>query len=139
MGELNDQLAEVLALQKADEGLWRVLQAEDDVLADLDLAFLHPLSHRACKLAPARPVVVEDDEALHPDALAQQRAHQQAQPVGSRWQLEHGAAYVFEVDVDALRARCGQVAGQVVGAVIDAEVEAQFVDDVSALVWSASL
>lgn len=49
--------------------------------------------------------------ALHPDALAQQRVHQQADPVGAG----------------------GQAARQIGGAVVNAEVETQLVNDSAAL------
>ena len=41
VSQLNDKLAEVLALEQTDEGLGCVLQAEDDVFADIDLFLLH--------------------------------------------------------------------------------------------------
>ncbi len=161
-GHLNEQFSEVLALEKTDEGRGCVLQAQDNILPDLDLVLLDPIAHRDGEFAPARTVVLHRDETLHGDALAQQYAFQQAQSIGPRgqgdgvvrgdepahrdtgfgvqqWQdsVENGTPYVLEIDVDALRARRGEACGQIGTTAIDAMVEAQRIDHVPAFVLPA--
>jgi hypothetical protein len=95
--------------------------------------------------SPKRAVVVKDDEALHPDALAQQHTGEQSQAVGARGQaglvvhrdqaaqghpgrcveqgqhgVKHGTPDILEIDVDAGGARCGQLSGQVRGPMVHA-------------------
>lgn len=102
-------------------------------------------------------VVVEDDEALHLDALAQDRAHQRRQAVRPGWQLgvvvvgddaadrdpglgveqredgvEDLAADVLVIDVDAVRAGLGQSFGEVRGMVVEAGIEAEHLHGVAA-------
>lgn len=107
-------------------------------------------------------VVVEDDEALHLDALAQDRAHQRRQAVRPGWQLgvvvvgddaadrdpglgveqredsvEDLAADVLVIDVDAVRAGLGQSFGEVRGMVVEAGIEAEHLHGVAAFFRTA--
>src|SRR5437588_3521525 len=68
--DLDQQLAEILALQQAEEGGRRVLQPFDHVLAILDLAAAQPLRHVAQEVALLGREI-PDDEAAHQEALAQ--------------------------------------------------------------------
>ena len=51
LGDLDQQLAEVLAIQKADEAFGGGLEAVEDVLAIVDLAVAHPFAHIAQEVA----------------------------------------------------------------------------------------
>src|SRR5439155_11564699 len=117
------QLAEIAALQQADEGLGRLLQAGDDVLAVFELAGAHQGRCHRAELAVALALVA-DDEALDPDALADDLAEIGARPrarvvvfgdhpahhhaseiVEPREdRLLHRAADILEIDVDAVGA-----------------------------------
>ena len=102
--------------------------------------------------------MVEDDEPADRQAPDQREPHQLRDPVGPLRQrgrvvagdapahrhpregveqghhrVEHLAAHVLEVQIDAVRAGRLQIAGQSVAAVADARVEAQLVHDVVAL------
>jgi len=57
MGELDYPLADVLALQQADKGFGRMLQSEDNVFANLDLALINPLTQRTGEFAVTWVVV----------------------------------------------------------------------------------
>src|SRR3954452_23721023 len=72
--DADELLAEVLALQEADEGLRRALETLGDVLAIFELAVPHPGRHLAQDLGLALRVI-GDDEALHQQAPRQHDPH----------------------------------------------------------------
>src|SRR5712675_694004 len=79
---LDDQLAEILPLQQADEALGRALQTLDDIFAVFDAALADPLPHL---LVEGGPLIGEFplDEAADIEASAQHLAHDHRQAVGS--------------------------------------------------------
>ena len=84
----------------------------------------HQLRHAVGPLGQRRGVVVGDAPAhRHPRELIEQGQHR----------VEHLAAHVLEVQVDAVGAGRLQVGGEGVAAVADARVEAELVHDVVAL------
>src|SRR5262249_4757241 len=148
----DDQLAEVLALQKAEERGWRVVEAVDDVLAVFDPAGAHERRHLLQKRRTAVGMVADDEAANHRavheqrpqvrsarhlrrvvfgDQPAQRNACAAIQALHDRGQ--HRAADVLEVDVDAIGTRGLQRGLQIVGLVVEARVEPELVDDVPAL------
>src|SRR5882762_6431583 len=122
----NNQLAESSAFQNADKSAWSILEAIDDVFAELHSAAVEPMAHLLDKLTVAA-AVVRNDERLHLDPLGCQRAGQVPQPnclfrgvctvapsyrsstrharalVQQRQhRVEDGAAGIFKVDIDAV-------------------------------------
>src|SRR3990172_1489931 len=67
-GQAHDHLAQVVAGEKAEEGLGRVLDALDHRLLPLHAPGLQPAAHLPYELAVAVEVV-GDDEALHEGAV----------------------------------------------------------------------
>src|SRR5258705_9742900 len=120
-------LAEVRALQKAHERRRRAVEAFGDELLVLDLALAHPARHVAQEVAVTRGEIA-DDEAADGQALGQHVAHHRRRPFRRyrlgvvvmrdqaahgnarkrveqrKHRLEHRAADVLEIDVDAFRA-----------------------------------
>ena len=76
VGDTNNQLAESLAIEQADEGLWGVFKTINDVLAELDLPFPEPRAHSGEKFVVTM-AAVGNEEALHLDAFGVQRARQE--------------------------------------------------------------
>src|SRR4029077_1484366 len=72
-GEAGPPFAEIFALQQADEGFGRVVEAVDDVFAVSELAALDQGRHRGAKFGLA-VALVADDESLDLEALAHDRA-----------------------------------------------------------------
>src|SRR5258706_9214086 len=154
--DADELLAQVLAAQQADEGLRRVLQALGDVLVILHAALAHPRAGVAQEVGET-VAVVANDEALdlhaHADDDAEIRARRQlaravlgdvAAERNARERvdlgqhgLEHVAADVVEVDVDALGALGLQCAEEIGRAIAHAGVEAELLDDIGALVGRA--
>src|SRR2546427_415692 len=123
LADLDEHLAEVLAAEQADERLGRLLEALDDVLAVLQLALAQPA--RAVGEELRHPVgVIADDEAADGDAVDEHRRevrprrHLRRVVLGDdaaerdarervdvfQYGLQHVAADVVEVHVDAVRA-----------------------------------
>jgi hypothetical protein len=73
--EVPDQLAESSACQKAHKSAWSILEAIDDVFAELHFAAVEPMTHLLGKLTVA-VAMVRNDERLHLDPLGCQRAGQ---------------------------------------------------------------
>src|SRR6185437_340546 len=142
--DLHHLLAEILALQEADEGARRVLDAVGHGLAVFDLAPAQILAEPLQRLGPAVHVV-GDDEALQFDAHAD-RHHQRLHPMGigrvilrdhaaerdareriaaRQHEIEDRPADILEIDVDAVGRRVGERALQIVAAVVDTGVETQ--------------
>src|SRR5437868_5759303 len=150
--ELDQLLAEILALEQGDESLRGVLDAVDDRFAVPELAFCVIAHQRLERLAVAI-LPVEYDHALHFDAVDEQRAerlvaigHRRAvlgdepahddprEPVHEpERRVEDLAADVLEVDVDAFRAGLAQVIEESPCLVIDAGIEAELLHHVIAL------
>ena len=76
VGDTNNQLAESLAIEQADEGLWGVFKTINDVLAELDPASFEPGAHPGEKFVVTM-AAVGNEEALHLDAFGVQRARQE--------------------------------------------------------------
>ena len=157
--DAHELLAEVLAAQQPHEGARRVLDALGDILAVLDLALRAARSTRRAGNRPAwraksvtmKPRIVSRlvstvririgsgsglpagigrvvlrDQAAHrnPRERIEQRKHR----------LEHRAADILEIDVDAFRAGGLELSGEIGRAVIDARVEAELLLHIAALV-----
>ncbi|KOT02711.1 hypothetical protein DM50_3748 [Burkholderia mallei] len=158
----HDHLAEVLPAEQADQRPRRRVEPVDDVLARLHLALRDPFAHILQEGRINVRVVIEDDEALHPDPLAQHARREQRQAVRAARQLavvvvsdqpahrharmivqqrqhrvEHRAADVLEIHVDAVRARGGELFREIGIVVIDARVEAERPGHIAALVRAA--
>src|SRR6202023_2469045 len=80
----HQELAEVLALEHADEGFRRFFQAVDHILAIFDLALAQPLADVALEIFFQRREIPHD-EAAHGKPLAQYRAHQHRRAIGPGW------------------------------------------------------
>src|SRR5215207_10204386 len=159
--DAHHELAEVLALEQAHEGLGRVVEAVDHVLAVLDPALAQPLADLGREL-PRLRLEVPDDETANGEALRQDGAEDRGGAVRSRRQLghvvvgdepahgharevveerehriPHRAADVLEIDVDALRAGGLELLREIRCAVVDGGVEAELLDQRSAFVGAA--
>ena len=107
-------------------------------------------------------IILADNKALHPNPLFQQRAHQQRQtvrPLGQRGRvvaadqaahrhprrgieqrqhrIEHLAADVFIINVNALRAGLRQLFGKIRCPMVEADVKAQRLDRIATLLAAA--
>src|SRR5882672_12327734 len=155
-GEPDKLLPEVLASQQADERLGRILQPLGDGLAVLDLAGDHPARQVGERLRPELHAV-GDDEALHLDAVGQDRldglhavglggvvlrdqaadrdAGEGVHP--SQRGVEDLAADVLEVAVDAAGHGGLQLVVERAGLVVDAGVEAELLHHVAAFLPAA--
>ena len=131
----HQHLAEILALQQAEERSRRLLQPVDDVLAILEAAAAHPFADVAQEIALLGGEI-RDDEAAHDEALAQDREHVGPGHRGRRivlrdepadrnareiveqrpHRLLHGAADILEIDVDAVGTGGLELRGQNRGA-----------------------
>src|SRR6516164_2221872 len=69
LAELDQELAEIAALQQADEGLRRPVEPFDDVLAVFELAAAHQERRHGAIFAETLPLVT-DNEPLDLEALA---------------------------------------------------------------------
>src|SRR4051794_31341717 len=141
--DAHHELAEVLALEQAHEGLRRVVEAVDHVLAVLDPALAQPLADLGRELTRLG-LEVPDDEAADGEALRQDGAEDRGGAVRSRRQLghvvvgdepahwhareiveeredraPHRAADVLEIDVDALRGGGFELLREIRRAVVD--------------------
>src|SRR6185437_5714613 len=150
--DFHQLLAEVLALQQADQRARRVVQAFDDRFAVLEPS-LGNVSREARQRLAVAILPVEHDHSLHPDAVHEHRAQplvavrllravlgDQAAEDDARVAvhqpergIEHCAADILEIDVDAVRTCGAKIVVQIPRAVIDAGVEAELVNDVVAL------
>ena len=149
--ERHELLAGVCAGEHSHERTRGVVQTFRDGLAVVELV---RCDERRELLQRPGPVlhVIADDEALQAHAVGEERwvvlqaiagavvVRDDAAERDARERIEAGehtvhdrAADVFEVDVDAVRGRAGELIGEVVRAVVDASVEAEVVDDVRAL------
>src|SRR5258708_2653122 len=72
LGGLDKLFSKILPLQEPDEGLGRVLDPLRHALAELDLAARHPADQLGQRLRPELHTI-GDDEALHLDAVGEQR------------------------------------------------------------------
>src|SRR2546425_10110848 len=152
LADLDEHLAEVPAAQQADERLGRLLEALDDVLAVLQLALAQPA--RAVGEELRHPVgVVADDEAADGDAVDEHRRqvrprrHLRGVVLGDdaaerdacervdvfQYGLQHVAADVVEVHVDAVRTGVAQHGPEFRHAVGHASVEVEVLEHVLAL------
>src|SRR3989442_880900 len=152
LADLDEHLAEVLAAQQADERLGRLLEALDDVLAVLQLALAQPA--RAVGEELRHPVgVIADDEAANGDAVDEHRRqvrprrHLRGVVLGDdaaerdarervdvfQYGLQHVAADVVEVHVDAVRTGVAQHGPEFRHAVGHASVEVEVLEHVLAL------
>src|ERR1700730_807184 len=118
VGEADQQFAEIPALQQADEGFGRVVEAVDDVLAVSELAALDQRRYHRAELGLA-VALVADDEALDLEPLAHDgaevgagarrlvivfrdhAAHHHADEIveAGKDRLLYGAADILEIDV----------------------------------------
>src|SRR6185312_15940362 len=126
-------------------------EAVDDRLAILEPALREQIGEARDRFAiPVLPV--EHDHALHAQAIDEDRSHARVAvrlrgvvvgdepaddhasvPVHeAQHGVEHGAARVLEVDVDATGTRRGEIVVQLSRAVVDARVEAELAHDVVA-------
>ena len=151
----DQELAEVLALEQADERRGRVLEALADVLAIAQPPVAHPLADVGQKIARRE---IEHDEAADGEASGQDLAQQERRAIGPGRQpgrvvpgdgaadrhpgevveqrkdrLEHPPADVLPVDVDAARAGGAQPLREIGRMVIEAGVEAELAGDEVAL------
>src|SRR5262245_11704978 len=152
----HQHLAEVLALQQAEERRRRILQPVDDILAVFDAAAADPLARLAQEIGLLCGEI-RDDEAAQEEALTQDREHVRPrhrcrhvvlrdQPADGNAseiveqrpdRLLHAAADVLEIDVDPLAAGGLELLGKIRSAMIDAGVEAEFVRDEAAFLGAA--
>src|SRR2546427_89123 len=145
-------LAEVPAFEQTDERPRRGVETVDDVLAVLDSSVTDERHHLLQERREAIVVIADDEPADH-RAVHEQRT--QIGPAGilrdvvlrdhsaernacelvqqSQHRGKDGAADVFEIHVNALRARIAQRVDEVVGLVVHARVEPELVDNVAAL------
>ena len=70
--DLQHELADILALEKLEQGLGKRLETVDDVFARLELTGGHPPGHFPGRMAVAVGIV-EADEALHGRAIDEER------------------------------------------------------------------
>src|SRR4051812_7784862 len=155
-GKSDKLLAEVLALEQADERPRRILQSLGDGLAVLDLAGDHPARQIGKRLRPELQAV-GDDEALDLDAVGQDRlkglhavgfggvvlrdqsADRNARKGvhATQRRVENLAADVLEIAVDAVRRSGLELIVQRAGLVVDASVEAELLHHVIAFLSAA--
>ena len=154
--DANDDLAEIPAVEQADERTRRLLQPLDDVFTVADASFAHPARHLRQKVG-LTVAVVGDDEAANRHAVDQDRPE-----VGPSHRLrrivladeaterdagagvdepehgvEHGAADVLEVHVDPGRTGQAERAHEIAASMIHTRVEAERVHDEAALLLGA--
>lgn len=151
--DLEDSLAEVLALEHADEAIGGLLDAVGDAQVDGDAAVGDPLAHLLAVLlgVVGTEAGLGDEEALHGDLLADDLEQAldallliaRGVVVGDHAAggdaavvvhvvnggLEVVAADVLEVDVNALGSQALQGVGGGLLLVVEAAVEAELVDD----------
>src|SRR5437763_2129138 len=121
--EADQQFAEVLALQQADKGVRRVVEALDDIFAVFELTAFDERRRDRAELAVALPLVA-DDKALDAEPLAHRRhqvragprrrvvvlgdhaAHDHAAEIVQPREdgVLHGAADILEINIDPFRA-----------------------------------
>src|SRR5712691_831826 len=155
VGEPDQELAEIPALQQADERLGRSFQPGDDVLAVFELARTHQ-GGRHCPELTLALALVADDKALDLDALADDRAeigagararvvvfgdhpahHHAGEIVEPREdRLLHRAADILEINIDAVGAGAVEL-GAEVSPMIDRRVEPEIVRDIAAFLRPA--
>src|SRR6266851_5200351 len=154
--KLHQLLAEIASREERDETLRRALQPLDNRLLVAQLPGGEARAEvRERFLVAVLPV--EDDHALHADAIDENRA-QRLVGVGLRravlgdeaaddhareevhppeHRVEDLAADVLVVDVDSLRASLAQIVVQSTGAVIHARIESELAHDIVALLAPA--
>src|SRR5687767_11706854 len=159
--KLDQQLAEIAALQEADERRRSFLQPDHHILPVLQLAFVEPAADLAEEVVGLGGEI-RDDEAAQRQALDKDRVHQQRSAVRTRRQSgfivvrdqpadrhpcegvqkrEDGvpdlAADILEIDVDALRASRSQAFAEICRAVIESCLEAELLGEVARLLLAA--
>src|SRR5271163_1506764 len=156
VAELDQELAEIAAVQQSDEGLGRPVETLHDVLAVFQLATAHQRRRHSAILAETLPLVT-DDEALDFEPLAYCRrqirtgarfdivvfrhhaAHHHAPEIVEprEHRLLHRTADILPIDIDAFRTGSIERAPQICRAMVDAGIEAKRVFDIAAFVGAA--
>src|ERR1700733_4042022 len=158
--DAHELLAEIGALQKSHERRRSAVETFSDELAMLEFAFAQPLRHVTQEVGVTRGEIA-DDEAADRQAFGQYRAHHRRRPFRRagfgvvvmrdqaayrhprecvelrKHRLEHRAADILEIDVDALGTSLFQFGRQMRIAMIEAVIEAEFASDVIAFVLAA--
>src|SRR5271155_1969438 len=153
---LDQELAEIAAVQQSDEGFGRPVETLHDVLAVFQLATAHQRSRHRAILAKTLPLVT-DDEALDFEPLAYCRrqirtgarfdivvfrhhaAHHHAPEIVEprEHRLLHRTADILPIDVDAFRTGAVERGPQICRAMVDASVEAELAFDIATFVGAA--